>query len=536
METLSTTEILITLMLAICGLAILAQRLRVSPPVVFLLGGVVFAGLPGLRDFSVEPSQMLTIFLPPLLMEAAYFTSLRDFRRNLRPILQLAVGLVFITAAAVAWVFVTLVPGASWAAGFVLGAIVSPPDAVAATAVIRGMRVPKRVITVLEGESLINDAAGLVLYKFAVAAVMTSQFSLPQASLQLLWMSFAGCTVGLSIAWLFVLKFPKIRNSSIEILGTFIVPYGAYLMAEAIHGSGVLAVVSAGLYLGWHAPTLFPVRLRIPAEAVWKMTTFFLTALVFLMIGIEIPKLLGRLAVYDTVLLISLALAVCMTALLVRFIYVYTVTYGTRFFFSSIRARDPYPAWQNVFIVAFTGMRGVVSLATALALPVTISWGVDFPHRDLIIFLSVSLIVFTLVVQGLSLPWIVRRLTLAFDTNLLHEDWHARHTAASTAMGRILEMEKANGEDENPALARLRAHYEARLEALGDGPNTPLYPTEEGSISSHPVIQEEHRIWRELLAAEREAVVGLRKVYAIGDDIMNDILRELDLLATRFSH
>lgn len=532
---MTTVEILISLMLAICAFAMLAQRVRVSPPIIFLLGGIAFSNMPGLRDFSIEPSQILTIFLPPLLMEAAYFTSLRDFRRNLRPILQLAVGLVFVTAAAVAWVFVSLVPEAGWAAAFVLGAIVSPPDAVAATAIIRTMRVPKRIITILEGESLINDAAGLVLYKFAVAAVMTSQFSLPEAGGQLLWMCFAGGAIGLGLAKLFVLLFPRMRDSSIEILCTFIVPYSAYLMAEAVHGSGVLAVVSAGLYVGWHAPTIFTARTRTPTEAVWKMTTFFLSALVFLMIGIEIPPLLTRLAIYSPATLALYAAAICGTAFIVRFVYVFATAYGVRYFFPAIRARDPYPGWQNVFLIAFVGMRGVVSLATALALPASLSWGVEFPARDLIIFLSVSLIVFTLVIQGLALPWLVHKLTLTFDHNLLHEDWHARHTAAHTAMGKILEMESKDSSAENPALARLKAHYQTRLEALGDGPNTPLFPTEDGSSASHPVIAEEHRIWQELLTAERQSVVNLRKTYAISDDIMNDILRELDLLTNRFA-
>lgn len=533
---MTTVEILIALLLAICALAIVAQRVRISPPVAFLLGGIAFAEMPGLKDFRIEPAQILMIFLPPLLMEAAYFTSLRDFRRNLRSILQLAVGLVFVTAVAVAWVFVSIVPGATWAAGFVLGAIVSPPDAVAATNVIRNLPVPKRIITVLEGESLVNDASGLVLYKLAVAVVMTGYFSFADASAQLAWMCFSGITIGLAIAYVFVKKFPHIRDGSIEILSTFIVPYSAYVLAELVHGSGVLAVVAGGLYVGWHAPTIFPARLRMPAEAVWKMVSFLLSALVFLLIGLEIPALMKRLSVYNPSALTWYAFAVCAAAFVVRFIYVFAMAYGTRYFFPAIRRRDPYPAWQNVFLVAFVGMRGVVSLATALALPVAISWGVEFPHRDLIIFLAVSLIVFTLVIQGLSLPWVVRKLSLSFDMSILQEDWDARHTAARTAMARIEEMEKADGPADNPALARIKSHYLSRLEALGDGPNTPLYPTEGSTVSSHPVIQEEHRLWQELLTAERQAVVGMRHAFTISDDIMNEILRELDLMANRFAH
>jgi CPA1 family monovalent cation:H+ antiporter len=533
---MTTTEILISLMLAICTFAVVAERLRVSPPVIFLLGGMAFSNTPGLKEFTIEPSQMLTIFLPPLLMEAAYFTSLRDFKRNFRWILQLSVGLVFATAASIAWVFVSIVPGASWASGFVLGAIVSPPDAVAATAVIRNMRVPKRVITILEGESLVNDATGLVLYKFAVAAVLTSQFSLPEALSQLAWMCFAGSVIGIAIGKLYVMLFPRIREISVEILSTFVVPYTAYLMAEGVHGSGVLAVVAAGLYIGWHAPGMFSARFRVPAEAVWKMMTFSLSALVFLLIGIQIPSLLERLSIYNPFTLAYYAVAVCAMAFIVRFAYIYGMGYGLRFLFPSIRKRDPYPAWQNVFLVAFVGMRGVVSLATALALPIFISWGIEFPHRDLIIFLSVSLIVFTLVIQGLALPWVVKKLTLTFDASLLMEDWNARHTAASKALERIAAIESGSMGTENLALARLKSHYHSRIEALGDGPNTPLLPGDNNTIANHPVIQEEHKLWQDLLSIERESVIALRKAFAIGDDTMHDILRELDLLSNRFAH
>jgi monovalent cation/hydrogen antiporter len=273
--------------------------------------------------------------------------------------------------------------------------------------------------------------------------------------------------------------------------------------------------------------------MRMTTESVWKMIAYVMNAVVFILIGLNIPGLFTRLSVYAPLDLLWYAVAVCSMCVLVRFIYVYMSAYGTRFIFSCIRKVDPYPAWQNVWVIGYVGMRGVVSLATALALPVQLSWGVDFPDRDLILFLTTALIVFTLVGQGLTLPWIVRKLTLNFDPKLLYEDWNARMSATREALRKIEEIE-ASGTAHAPALARIRSHYQERLESLGDGPNTPLVATEELTSSSHPVIQAENNIWQEVLTIERGVVLNLRKSFAIGDDVMHDIMRELDLMANRF--
>jgi CPA1 family monovalent cation:H+ antiporter len=531
---METAEILTTLLLVICLLATLAEHVRTPGPIVFLLGGTALAFIPALQAFDIEPQAILTIFLPPLLMEAAFFTSVRDFRNNIRPILQLAVGLVAVTAAAVAYVFVHMLPGATWALGFVMGAIVSPPDAVAATSIIRRMRVPRRIVAIIEGESLINDASGLILYNFAVAAVMTGKFSGWEAGQHFLWMIACGVAVGVGLAKLYMFLYPRIRELSVEILLTFVVPYVAYLAAEKLGGSGVLAVVAAGLYVSWNAPAVLTPAFRLPAEAIWKMVTFILNGLVFMLIGLKIPALLSRLSVYAPAELFRYSALICATALLVRIVYVFATAYGIRFLFPALRRRDPYPGWQNVFVIGFIGMRGVVSLATALALPVTMGWGPAFPYRDLITFLALSLIVFTLVAQGLSLPWLLRKLTLTFDPRILQEDWNARVSAARQALAKIDEVEKSGGAHSG-ALERIRAHYLARLESLGDGPNTPLFATEIPSSAEHPLVKEENRLWQDTLAIERDVVVGLRRAYAIGDDVMHDILRELDLLSARFA-
>ena len=532
---MGSSEIIIVLLLMTCLLAILAQRTGISYPIVFLIGGIFLGLTPGLGSLHVEPESMLLIFLPPLLMEAAYFTSMRDFKENLRPILQLAIGLVFITAVAIAAVFTKLVPDATLAMGFVLGAIISPPDVVAATATIKKMRIPKRISTILEGESLVNDAMGLVMYKFAVAAVVTGHFSLVSAGSQFVIMAATGVAVGLAVAYIFVRFFPYIREIPIEILSSLVVAYLSYILAEGVHGSGVLAVVSTGLYVSWHAPSTFTPKFRMPAEAVWKMVSFVLSAFVFILIGMQIPSLFNSLSVYTTHELLSYAAVVCGAAVGIRFIYVFIVGYGTRFLFPSIRRQDPYPAWQNIFLIGFVGMRGVVSLATALALPYVIADGSAFPHRDLILYLALSVIVFTLVVQGLSLPWLLRRLTLTYDANVLYEDWFARVSAARQAMEKIDDLQ-ASGMVHAPALMRIRSHYQERLESLGDGPNTPLHPTESSNSMDHPILQAENLIWNEVLRTERDVLINLRKAYKIGDDVMHDILRELDLLSNRFEY
>lgn len=531
---MNTPEIFLILLLVICLVACLAQRTHLAYPIAFVLAGIALALVPGFPAFQIPPDWLLLIFLPPLLTEAAYFTSPRDFFGNARPILQLAIGLVVTTCVVIACVLNWLAPDVGLAIGFVLGAIISPPDAIAAVAVTRQVAIPKRVVTILEGESLINDATGLVLYKFAVATVVTGMFSLTEATLHFLWMVASGALLGWMIGWVYMRAFPYIREMSVEILSTFLVPYASYLLAESLHGSGVLAVVATGLTVGWYAPERFSPILRIPAEAVWKMVTFVLNGLVFLLIGLYFPGLLRHLHAYPFSELALLALAVPASAILLRFVWMYMVGYGTRLLLPSVRRKDPYPPWQNVFIIAWTGMRGVVSLATALALPLTMANGEPFPHRDLIIFLAFSVILATLVVQGLTLPWLVRKLTLYYEGNVLYEQWQASKQAAEGAMKR-LEALKNDGSIHPSALERILSHYRDRLESLGDGPNTPLNPTEPPTAENHPLIMSENRIWKEVLEAEREAVVCLRQTFQISDDVMHESLRNIDLLHNRFA-
>jgi CPA1 family monovalent cation:H+ antiporter len=530
---MNVAEIITLLLCTICLLAVVAERVNVASPIVFLLGGIALARVPGMDGFSIEPQQILTIFLPPLLMEAAFLTSLREFKKHSRAIFQLAVGLVLATATAIGWVFTQIVPGASLASGFVLGAIVSPPDAVAASSILKTVSVPKRIVAILEGESLVNDAVGLVLYRFAVAAVMTGQFSLFSAGWHFGWMILCGAGCGIALAFVYIRFFVRIHELSTQVLSTFVMPYIAYILSEACGGSGVLAVVVLGLYLSWHGPALFTPQFRITASGVWKMASFVLNALVFILIGLQMDPLLSGLSSYPSLTLFGYVCAVCATAVIVRFAYIFTVVYVPRFLRPKRRKADPYPPWQNVFLLGYIGMRGVVSMATALALPETLNWGPDFPYRDLITFLALALIVFTLVAQGLSLPWVLRKLTLSYDPKFLHEEWSARKQAATDALSRLEALEKADNANLQ-ALKRIKNHYLNRLELLADGPNTPLEPGHMPMSVIHPLVQAENTLWQEVLNAERNAVLHLRKTYQIGDDAMHEILREIDLLSARF--
>ncbi len=536
---MSTTEIFLLLLVAICVVAYGAPRLRVANPIAFVLAGMGLGLIPAFGNFVFPPELMLLIFLPPLLTSAAYFTSLRDFRANKRPIMQLAVGLVVFTCAVVALTMHWLEPEISIAAGFVLGAIIAAPDAVAAVSMTKNAVLPRRVMTILEGESLVNDATGLVIYQFAVAAVVTGVFSLLGASLHFVWMVISGLALGWFAGWLYMKIFPRIREMSVEILSTFLAPYAVYIAAEAVHSSGVLAVVAFGLTVGWYAPKVFQPVFRVPAEAIWRMVTFVMEGLVFLLIGLHFPGLVSRLKEYDAETLWTLGLMVPLVAVVSRFVWVFAVAYGTRFFFAGIRARDPYPAWQNVFIIGWVGVRGVVALATALAVPLTVEGGAPFPHRDLILFLAFCVIIFTLIFQGLTLPWLLKRVRMVYheDARAAQEQWIARKIAAETAREKLQQLRR-DGSHQSAAFERIVSHYEDKVQALGDGPYTPIHahePPPQQRHDEHPILAVENKIWKEVLEAERDAIIKLRHGFKISDDIMHEMLRDIDLLFNRFA-
>jgi CPA1 family monovalent cation:H+ antiporter len=519
-------EVVLGLLVAVAILALLAKKLPIPYPILLVLGGLSLALVPGLPPVRLEPDLVFVLFLPPLLYPAAIFTSWRDFRANLRPISLLAVGLVLFTTTAVGFLAHHFIPDFPLAAGFVLGAIISPPDAIAATAIAERLSVPRRIVTILEGESLVNDATALVAFRFAVAAVVTGSFSLAEAGGRFLLVAVGGILIGLVVGFLTAWIQKPIDDPPVEITISLLTPFAAYLPAEQLGVSGVLAVVTTGLYHGWRLPEITTSRTRLQAGPVWEMIEFLLNGFIFLLIGLQLPEVLRHLAGRSIPHLVWYAAVISLAVILVRILWVFPATYLPRLLFKGLRERDPYPDWRHVAIVAWTGMRGVVSLAAALALPLTLANGSPFPGRDLILFLTFIVILATLVVQGLSLPAIIRWLGIEDDGAAAKEEREARLKANQAALARIGEIARAqarNGE----ALQRLRVEYEDRLRQLQ------VCEPDNGDAPRRLFSSEYEQFSHEALTVERETILQLRNERVINDEVHRRIQRDIDLAEAR---
>jgi len=520
-------EIFVGLLLAVAMVALVGRKLPIPYPIVFVIGGLLLGLVPRLPSVRLNPELVFLFVLPPLLFRAALFTSWRDFRANLGPISRLAIGLVLFTTAAVAWLahhFMDL----PLAAGFVLGAIISPPDAVAATAIADRLKVPRRIVTILEGESLVNDATALVAYRFAVAAVATGSFSLAHASGQFFIVGIGGVLVGLLVGWLAEQFHKRVDDASIEVTVSLLTPFAAYLAAERLRVSGVLAVVTAGLHLGRRMPEIITFTTRLRGGPVWQMVEFLLNGFVFILIGLQLPEVLRALSgnaisirqlVWDA-LLLSLAV------ILIRILWVFPSAYLPRLLFKKLCKHEPYPKWRHVAIVAWTGMRGVVSLAAALALPLTTRDGSPFPGRDLIFFLSFIVILATLVVQGLSLPALIHWLGVKDDGSMEKEEREARLQANRAALARLSEVAERDPAKAD-ALQRLRIEYEDHIRQL-EGAQPESAGTPLRLFSS-----EYERLSHEALHVERRTIIKLRDQEVISDQVLRRIQRDIDFAEAR---
>jgi Na+/H+ antiporter len=527
---IGVVEIFVGLLLAVAVLALLARKLHIPYPILFVIGGLLLGLIPKLPKVRLDPALVFLFFLPPLLFPAALFTSWRDFRSNLRPISLLAIGLVLFTTVAVAFLayyFMDL----PLAAGFVLGAIISPPDAIAATAIADRLNVPRRIVTILEGESLVNDATALVAYRFAVAAVLSGSFSLAHASGQFFIVGIGGILLGLAVGWLAEQFHKRVDDAPIEITVSLLTPFVAYLAAERLGVSGVLAVVTAGLYLGRRMPELLTFKTRLQGGPVWEMVEFLLNGCVFILIGLQLPEVLGALS-HDPIpiqRLVWYALVISVAVIFIRILWVFPATYLPRLIFKKLCRHDPYPSWRHVTIVAWTGMRGVVSLAAALAIPLTIdgtSHGPPFPGRDLILFLTFIVILATLVVQGLSLPPLIRWLGVKDDGSMEREEREARLKANQAALARLSEIAERDPAKAD-ALQRLRIEYEDHIRQLeGAEP-------ESAGTSLRRFSSEYERLSYEALRQERRTILQLRNEDVINDEVLRRIQRDIDLAEAR---
>jgi len=520
-------ELLISLLISIAGFGLLARKLKVPEPIMLVVGGLTVSLIPGLPRVELNPEYVFLLVLPPLLYAQAWFTSWKDFCDNLRAISLLAVGLVLFTTTAVAFVAHALVPELPLAAAFVLGAIVSPPDAVAASAIAQRLRLPKRMVTILEGESLVNDATGLVAYKFALAAVFTGSFSLAKASGGFLLVAAGGVLIGLFVGWIFTWLLRWIRDDLIDIVLSLIVPYVAYLGAERLHVSGVLATVVAGIWLGARSPELLSASTRLTATAFWNTFVFLLNGVVFMLIGLQLPEVIRGLHDHPWGELLLHAAIIGGVVIVTRILWVFPGAYLPRWMSARIREREPRPPLRNVAVIGWCGMRGVVSLAAALAVPRLLPNGNEFPERDLVLLFTFAVILVTLVGQGLSLPWLIRRLRISTDHSEDDAEREARRAAAKAALTRIEEFagqEKLTEE----AISAVTAAYHERLHHLGDELADAL-----GWSALRQRSIESRRLRREALAAERQHLIALHRQHRLSKELLHKLERELDLEEAR---
>ncbi len=511
-------EVILTLLTLVATCGVVARRVGLPHPVLLVLGGLALGSVPGFPAVPLEPEAVFMVLLPPLLYPAAVLTSWRDFRANLTPILLLAIGLVLLTTVVVA-AAVHALAGLPWAVGFVLGAIVSPPDAVAATAITSRLRVPLRVVTVLEGESLVNDATALVAYRFAIAATVGAKFSWAEGAGRFLLVACGGTAIGLAVGWLLSQAQRRLDDPPVQITLSLLAPFAAYLPAERLHTSGVLAVVACGLFVGWRLPRLLTPRARLDGYVFWGMASFLLNGLVFTLIGLQLPRILQALSGQSLSRFLWHGVLISGAAIVVRVLWVFASTHGLRLLSAALGKKDPYPSWQNVTIVAWTGMRGVVSLAAALAVPLTLSDGRPFPGRNYILFVTFCVILATLVLQGLSLPALIRSLGVRDDglTNL--EERTARLKANQAALAYLAD---AEANFPSNLVERLRAEYQDRIQELARTAGTgALYPGE----TTAPAYA---RLQQDALDVERQTIIGLRDAYAINDEVLRRIQHDLD--------
>lgn len=526
---MSAPILLFATLAAIVPLAILAKWLRLPYPIVFVIGGGLIAFVPGLPHVAIAPDWIFYTVLPPLLFHGGWVTDWTLLRHNVRPVALLAVGLVIASTVVVAVAVEWLAPGFGWASAFVLGAIVSPPDAVAAAAVFERFGVPRRVMAILDGEALLNDGTALVIYRFAVAAAVTGTFNLPQASGTFVIVVAVGIAVGAAAAALFeavlrLLNRIGLSDAQIDTLIVLAVPYITYLLADGVGGSGVLATVTAGIILGRRSASFRSPETALVSVSVWNILIYLLNALVFLLIGIEVRSMAA-----DGALLarwLPMALVVTVILIVLRMIWAFAQAYVPRAFRPGERRRDP-AQWRWITVIGWTGLRGIVSLAAALALPLRDAAGDPFPQRAAIVFITFCVILITLVGQGLSLIPLLRWLRMGDGEDTSAYEAKVRVKALQAGLRRLQTMtEGANDDVERTTLARAIAEYENRIDHL----SRHAAPGPDGESESASF---DHYIQEEAIAAERREIMQLRDQGRIPDEIFRKVLFDLDLAAQR---
>ena len=515
---MQSAELILGLLIAVAALVTIARRLAIAYPIFLVIGGLMLGLVPGVPRIEIDPDLIFLVVLPPLLYIAAFFTPVTSLRANLGIIGSLAIGLVIATALAAAAVARALIVGMTWPVALALGAIVAPPDEIAATAIAARLGVPRRIVTILEGESLLNDATALTIYSAAIAAAVGGSFSPTSAVATFALAIVGGLAIGVAVGWVIAHIRSRIEDTPVEITISLLTPYAAFLSAERLGASGVIATVAAGLYLGHLRSRIMGADARLTGRAVWETITFLLNGFVFLVTGLEVPLLLRSLAPALAVRLVGIGIAVSLVLILVRALWIFSTLVVPQM----IRRRKDAPRpVANALVLSWAGMRGVVSLAAALALPTSLPAGGPFPARDALVIVTLTVIVFTLVGQGLTLPWLIRGLRLGADVEVRGHDASARQRLLEAATRRIHELYPV-WPGHRPLLDRLRETYEHRAEHVERQREDPASEEDRELI--------EHReIKRAVIDAEREALLRLRTEGEIDDEVLRNLERELDL-------
>ncbi|MGH2942012.1 MAG: Na+/H+ antiporter, partial [Solirubrobacteraceae bacterium] len=508
--------VLVSLLVAVAGLGAAARAVNIPYPIVLVVGGLVLGFAPGVPDVELEPELVLVLFLPPLLYSAAFFANLYELKRDLRSISLLAIGLVLATTCAVAIVAHALIDGLSWAAAFTLGAIVAPTDPLAATAIARRQNAPRRVVSIVEGESLINDGSALVAYKVAVAAV-GGGFSLWDAGLEFVVSATGGVLVGLAVGFLLSELRRRLDDIPVEITISLLSGYAAYLPAEALGVSGVLAAVTTGIVVGWHAPRISSPSMRLQGYAVWETLVFLLNALLFVLIGLQLAPILEGLSGTSAATLAGQAAAVSAAVVLTRIVWLNTMPFVIRAVDHRPQQRARREGWRFRMIVAWAGMRGSVSLAAALALDP------DFPQRNTVLLMTFAVILTTLVMQGLTLPALIRRLGVRGDGVEEREELAGRRAAVEMALVRLDELAGEPWTRDDTA-ERMRRAYEYRRRRL----DARAGEFDDGEDYEHRARKYQKMV-RAVLDAQRVELMRLRDAGTISNEVMHRLERELDL-------
>ncbi|RZK79167.1 MAG: Na+/H+ antiporter [Pedobacter sp.] len=514
--------LILALFFAMAMFYLLSQKWKISFPIFLVLGGLGISLLPGMPSITINPDLVFLIFLPPLLFEAAWYTSWNEFWKWKRSISLLGFGLVLITSLAIAYFSVSIIPGFTLAFGFLLGGVISPPDAVAATSVLKGVDMPKRGLTILEGESLVNDAASLTVFRFALAAILTGQFILGKAVSDFFILSIMGIIVGLVIAHILylVLRYWA-KSSNITTPITLIAPYLMYIVAEEFHWSGVLAVVSGGLFLSFRSHDFLNYHTRIQSKEVWATLGFLLNGFVFILIGLELPVIVEGLEGYSIEEAIKYALIISAIVIVVRIVMVYVAGFLPRLLSSKIRRKEKSPGLKLPFIIGWAGMRGVVSLASALAIPLALNDGTPFPHRNMILFITFIVILITLVFQGLTLPLFLRWLKIEEMDERIPEEEQLESIRLQMAKDCIVYLNDKYSDEmqQHETIARIKEQLERSIRATE---RKLIEQTQKDEVNSVRKLYRD--IMLELISFRR---VSLHKLRA-GKEFDHEVLREME--------